>query len=144
MACTGQYATAREYAELICTRTLDLSAEARVNRQLILTSGALHAAMSASNQCTCDLADWAVQYLKHLNIILAAATQDCPCSTVSAEDKAAYLAFANAEMEKIRTRQIDLCGGTGRNYPAVGAIQYGLNVFNDAQLITDRLKKQGY
>ena len=82
--------------------------------------------------------------LKHLNIILAAATQDCPCSTVAAEDKAAYMQFATAELEKIRLRQVDLCGGTGKDYPAFGSLQYGLNVFSKAQLITDRRDREGY
>ena len=143
MACTGAFANARDYAELVCSRTLDLQKEATVNRQLTITAGAIHAAMSASDQCDCDPADWAENYLKHLNIILAAATQDCPCSTISNEEKAAYMAFANAELEKIRTGQVDICGGTGKDYPAFGAIQYGLNAFNKAQIIQDRLDRTG-
>jgi hypothetical protein len=142
MACDAPFAEARDYAELICTRTLDISKEAILNAQLTITAGAIHAAMSASNQCACDLAAWAVNYLKHLNIILAAATQDCPCSTISNEDKAAYMAFVNAELEKIRLGQVNVCGGTGKNYPAFGAAQLGLNVFNDVQLIVNRYKRQ--
>jgi hypothetical protein len=144
MACSGAFANARDYAELVCTRTLDAQSEARINRQLAITAGAIHAAMSASDQCDCDAEDWAENYLKHLNIILAAATQDCPCSTIGNEEKAAYLEFVNAELEKIRTGQVDICGGTGKDYPAYGAIQYGLNVFNKAQIIQDRLDRQGY
>jgi hypothetical protein len=144
MACSGAFANARDYAELVCTRTLDIQKEATINRQLTITAGAIHAAMSASDQCDCALADWAANYLKHLNIILAAATQDCPCSTISSDEKAAYLAFVNAELEKIRTGQVDVCGGTGKDYPAYGAIQYNLNIFNKAQIIQDRLDRQGY
>ena len=144
MSCTGAFAEARDYAELICSRTLDIQKEAIVNRQLKMTAGAIHAAMSASDQCDCDLASWAADYLKHLNIALAAATQDCPCSTISGDEKAAYLAFVNQELEKIRTGQIDVCGGTGKNYPAYGAVQYNLNVFNAAQIIQDRINRQGY
>lgn len=113
MACNAAFANARDYAELICTRTLDPQREPQVNRQLRITAGAIHAAMSASDQCDCDLAEWATSYLKHLNVVLAAATQDCPCSTISNDEKAAYLAFANAELEKIRTGQVDVCGGSG-------------------------------
>jgi len=144
MACSGAFATPRDYAELICTKSYNLTDEPRLNAQLTITAGAIHAAMGASDQCSCDLADWATNYLKHLNIVLAAATQDCPCSTLSAEDKAAYLAFVNAELDKIRNREIDLCGGTGKAYPAVGAIQYGLNVFNRAQIIQDRIDRTGH
>ena len=143
MACSGAYADARDYAELICARTTDIQAEARINRQLVITAGAIHAAMSASDQCDCDPADWAENYLKHLNILLAAATQDCPCSTISNDEKAAYLAFANAELEKIRTGQVDICGNTGKDYPAFGAIQYNLNVFGQAQIIQDRIDRDG-
>lgn len=138
MSCDGPFAEARDYAELICTRTYDASKEAVINAQLTMTAGAIHAAMSASNQCSCDLEAWAEQYLKHLNIILTAATQDCPCSTISNEEKAAYLAFVNTELEKIRTGQVDVCGGTGMDYPAFGSIELGLNVFNKAQIIQNR------
>ena len=143
MACDGPFANARDYAQLICTRTLEIQKEATVNFQLNTTAGAIHAAMSASDQCDCDLQGWASNYLKHLNIILAAATQDCPCSTISNEEKAAYLQFVNAELEKIRLGQVNVCGGTGRNYPAVGSIELGLNVFNKAQIIQNRIDRTG-
>ena len=144
MSCTGPFAEARDYAELVCTRTYDVNKEAIINTQLEITAGAIHAAMAAANQCTCDLAPWAANYLKHLNIILAAATQDCPCSTIRNDDKQSYLTFVNAELEKIRTGQVDVCGGTGKNYPAYGAVQYNLNVFNAAQIIQDRINRTGY
>lgn len=143
MSCDGPFASARDYAELICTRTYDASKEATINRQLTLTAGAIHAAMSASDQCDCTLEGWAENYLKHLNIILSAATQDCPCSSLTAEEKAAYLQFANAEMEKIRLGQVNVCGGTGRNYPAVGSVELGFNVFSKAQIIQNRIDRTG-
>jgi hypothetical protein len=143
MSCTGPFADARDYMQLICTSTCSATGEAQINAQLTVTAGAIHAAMAASNQCSCTLEGWAAQYLKHLNVILAAATQDCPCSTINENEKAAYLAFVNQELEKIRTGQIDLCGGTGRNYPAFGTIELGLNLFNDAQIIINRIKRTG-
>ena len=143
MTCSGAYAEPRDYQELICTKSYNLADEPRLAAQLTITAGAIHAARAASDQCACTLEAWALDYLKHLNIVLAAATQDCPCSTLSAEDKAAYLAFVNAELDKIRNREIDLCGGTGKSYPAVGAIQYGYNAFNRAQIIQDRLNREG-
>jgi len=143
MACSGAFAEARDYAELVCTRTLDVQNEAMINRQLKITAGAIHAAMSASGQCDCALAEWATQYLKHLNIVLTAATQDCPCSTIGNEEKAAYLAFVNQELEKIRTGQVDVCGGTGKNYPAFGTAELGVNIFNRAKIIQNRLQRSG-
>jgi len=144
MSCDTTFATARDYAKLMCTRTLDIQNEATVNFQLNITAGAIHAAMSASDQCDCTLASWAENYLKHLNIVLAAATQDCPCSTISDTEKAAYMAFAQGELEKIRTGQVNVCGGTGKDYPAFGNIELGLNIFNDAQIIQNRLQRKGY
>jgi len=144
MACDTTFATARDYATLICTSTLDIQKEAKINFQLNITAGAIHAAMSASDQCDCTLESWAENYLKHLNIVLAAATQDCPCSTISNEEKAAYMAFAQGELEKIRTGQVNVCGGTGKDYPAFGSIELGLNVFNDAQIIQNRIQRYGY
>ena len=143
MPCTGAFADARDYSELICTRSYNVTKEAVINSQLAITAGAIHAAMAASDQCDCDLADWAENYLKHLNIVLAAATQDCPCSTISTEDRAAYLNFANQELEKIRTGQVDVCGGTGRDYPAYGNIELGLNVFSKARIIQNRIDRNG-
>ena len=143
MACSGAYAEARDYAELVCTRTLDIQKEAMVNRQLEITAGALHAALSAGDQCDCDPEPWALNYLKHLNIILAAATQDCPCSTISNEDKAAYMLFVNQELEKIRTGQVDICGGTGKAHPAFGVAELGVNIFNRAKIIQNRMQRQG-
>jgi hypothetical protein len=141
MACDSTFATARDYAALLCTSTLDIQKEAKVNFQLTVTAGAIHAAMSASDQCDCTLEGWAAGYLKHLNIILAAATQDCPCSTISDTEKAAYMSFVSAELEKIRTGQINVCGGTGMDYPAFGNIELGLNIFNKAQIIQNRLDR---
>jgi len=138
MSCDGPFANARDYAELLCSSTLNIQKEATVNRQLTITAGAIHAAMGASDQCDCTLVGWAENYLRHLNIALAAATQDCPCSTLTVEEKAAYLAFVTTELEKIRTGQIDVCGGTGRDYPAFGAVELGLNIFNKAQIIVNR------
>ena len=139
--CETVFADARDYAELLCTRSLDLTKEGVINAQLAITAGAIHAALSAGNQCACTPEPWALNYLKHLNIVLTAATQDCPCSTISNEDKAAYMLFVNQELEKIRLGQVDICGGTGKNYPAFGTAELGVNVFNRARIIQNRMQR---
>lgn len=139
--CSAAFADARDYAELICTRSSDAKQEAVIAAQLVIASGPIHAALASSDQCDCDMAAWGANYLKHLNILLAAATQDCPCSTLTAEDKAAYLAFVNAELEKIRLGQVDVCGGTGKNYPAFGSAELGVNIFNRARIIQNAIQR---
>ena len=139
--CDLTFADARDYSELICTRSSDIKQQAIIAAQLTIAAGPIHAALASSDQCDCTMASWGANYLKSLNILLAAATQDCPCSTLTAEEKAAYLAFVNAELEKIRLGQVDVCGGTGKNYPAFGSVELGVNIFNRAQIIQNATQR---
>jgi len=110
MTCdAGRYADAREYTELVCTRTSDIQNEPSINLRLERVSGSISAALQASGQCDCTWASWATNYLATLNVYLAAALQDCPCSNLSEADKQRYLDYVNAELEKIRLGQIELC-----------------------------------
>ena len=143
MACSGSYATAREYVSLVCTKTANVQDEADINVRLSRVSGTISAALQASGQCDCTWADWAAQYLSNLNVYLAAALQDCPCSNLSENDKQRYLDYATGELEKIRTGQIELCAGeTGIDYPAFGVANIGHNLFSQADIIQKREQRE--
>ena len=139
MACNGQYATARDYVELICTRTADVQDEPHINVLLTRVAGTITAALQANGQCDCTWASWVDDYLANLNVYLAAALQDCPCSNLTEEDKRRYLDYVNNELEMIRTGRTELCEGeTGVDYPAFGNVNIGHNIFSRADIIQKR------
>jgi hypothetical protein len=109
MACDSTFATARDYATLICTSTLDIQKEAKINFQLNITAGAIHAAMSASDQCDCTLATWATNFLKKLNIIDAASYYVCPCAAPPITDaqRQNWLIWMNEQLTAIRKGEIE-------------------------------------
>ena len=145
MTCdAGRYADARDYTQLICTKTSGIQQEPEINKRLERVSGMISAALQASDQCDCTWAAWAENYLATLNVYLAAALQDCPCSTVSDADKDRYLQYVNAELEKVRLGQIELCAGaTGKDYPAFGTANIGHNIFSKADIIQKRWQREG-
>jgi len=145
MTCdAGRYADARDYVQLVCTRTANPDDEPEINLRLERVSGTISAALQSSGQCACTWASWADNYLATLNVYLAAALQDCPCSNLSDADKDRYLQHVNAELEKIRLGQIELCAGeTGIDYPAFGTANIGLNIFAKADIINKREQREG-
>lgn len=138
MACTGQFATAAEYDEMMCS-DLDLTDPlilAKINLYLTIAASDIHSAMSSVGACTCTLASWTTSYLKKLNIIDAAVIQNCPCgNTYTQEAKAMWLEWPNNQYTLIREGKIELCGGTGSEYPAVGSVEQSLTEWTTAQII---------
>ena len=145
MTCNGRYADARDYVQLVCTKTANPLDEPSINQRLDRVSGTISAALQASGQCDCTWASWAADYLAQLNVYLAAALQDCPCSNLSEADKQKYLDYVTGELEKIRTGQIELCAGeTGKEYPAFGIANIGYNVFAREDIIEKREQRESY
>ena len=145
MSCDAtRYADAREYTLLVCTKTSGVQQEPEINLRLERVSGAISAALQSSGQCDCTWTSWAANYLATLNVYLAAALQDCPCSNLSDADKDRYLLYVNDELEKIRSGQITLCDGeTGIDYPAFGTANIGHNIFSRADIILKRIQREG-
>ena len=142
MTCDGRYADAREYVVLVCERTMKPDDEPAINQRLDKVSGTISAALQASGQCNCTWASWASEYVAQLNVYLAAALQDCPCSSLSENDKQRYLDYVTAELEKIRSGEITLCdGATGKDYPAFGIANIGHNLFSKADIIRKRAQR---
>lgn len=137
MACSGAYATANDYAIYYCV-SLDDSCAAQLSAFLKLAAGGIHAARQASDQCDCDLAAWAVDYLKELNLLLAL-RYNCPCvkPLLSDEAKAAMMEAAHNDLIAIRNGEIQLCSGTGTAYPAFGTAEIAWTEFATAQIIAN-------
>jgi len=146
MSCQNdRYADARLYAQLVCSRTHNPEDEPSINQRLNFVAGSITAAIAASDQCSCTWAGWAENYIATLNVYLAAALQDCPCSQLSDDDKNRYLEYVNGELEKIRTGEISLCAGdTAKTYPAIGIINIGWNKFAQADIIEKREQREGF
>jgi len=142
MACTGRFATATDYDNLMCT-DLDLTdpaVQAVVENALDVAASDIHVMMAASNQCGCSLAAWALVYLKKLNILDAAVVYHCPCgNAITPESRDTIRGWLDEQFELIRTGKISLCEGmTGADYPAFGSAQQALTEWNTAEIIINR------
>ena len=131
MACDGRYANADDY-QAVWGCEVNPDYESIINRELDLSASQIHAAMAAVAACDCTLADWATQYLKHLNCIIAALTLQgaCPCPNLTAEEVRIYMEWANTRLEEVRTGKIELCTGeTGLDYPAFAVAEIAVTDF---------------
>jgi hypothetical protein len=109
---------------------------------LDMTAADIHAAMAAQNACNCTLQSWVVQYLAKINIIEASAFYTCPCAkpNLSDERQQNFVEWAERQLIQIRDGEIVLCeGDTGKNYPAVGTIQYSHTPWTAEEIINNNL-----
>ena len=137
MACSGPYATADQMAEYFCT-TISEEQTPMVNRTLTQAAGMIHAARAAQNGCDCTLAGWASDYLKNLNILLAAVVFRCKCSNINLtqDEKTMFAEMIRNELTLIREGKIELCAGaTGADYPVTGWANQGVSEWARAQII---------
>jgi hypothetical protein len=146
MACSGAYATPAEYNDLLCAGLdlTDADTLAMVTNALALAASDAHAALAASNQCTCTPDAWAVVYLKKLNIVDAAVLQHCPCGNAvrTQEERDRLQEWLEGQYELIRTSATVICqGATGIAYPAFGIAQYSHTDWNYVQIIFNRWRR---
>lgn len=143
MSCDGKYANADDYfAVWGCELSPDC--ETNINRSLKLAASQIHAAMAAVDACDCTLADWATDYLRHINCVAAALTLQggCPCPNLSAEDLEIYGSWVNARLEEIRTGKIALCAGeTGTDYPAFAVAEIASTQFAAKRILRNYWKR---
>ena len=131
MGCDARYANADEFQSVWgCEVNPDY--ESLINRQLDLSAAQIHAAMAAVGACSCTLASWANEYLKHLNCVIAALTlqRPCPCPNLTTEQIGIYAEWVNLRLEEIRSGKIELCQGeTAVDYPAFGVAEMATTGF---------------
>lgn len=104
---------------------------------LDITSADIYAALSSQGQCDCSWTVWGTQLVKKLNIIEAAIFHNCPCGSpqLSEDQLNAYMEFVNTQMQKIIDGDIDICGGTGSNFPSIDFAQNSEPTFNAGKII---------
>lgn len=147
MACGGAYASAQDYSQY-WDLSLDLTnpdTVAEVTRQLTLGAASLHGALAATASCGCVQDQWALDLLKWWNVISTAVFYKCVCGPeLSADEKRLYLEWLDRQAELVRTSKLDLCGGTGAEFPAVGTVELNHTDFSAAQIIRNRIQRTGH
>lgn len=141
MACSGKFATAQEYDDLLCAG-LDLDdpdVVSQVNIFLTIAASDIHAAMAAQGMCDCTLADWATTYLKKLNIVDALILHDCPCGNRPTQaEKERKAIWIEKQLDLIREGKLTLCAGdTGADFPAWGVSEMTYTSWNEAQILAN-------
>jgi hypothetical protein len=127
--------------DLYRVTTLEADEKATIEMFLDVAASDLHAAMAASNQCSCTLATWAAAYLEKLNIVDASIYHQCPCAkpNISDDMRKAWLEWMNLQLELIRTGKIELCAGaTGAEYPSLDWAEQAIDNFSAANLLNKR------
>jgi len=140
MTCTGAYADVSDFEAKFCKSVNEADA-AEICRNLRLAASNIKGALAAQRACDCDFSDWALDFVKDLNVIIAAAFFKCPCTNITIEDRKQYAEWATAQLALIRSGELELCSGaTGTLYPAVGYAQYSFTERNAATLIVNELE----
>lgn len=146
MSCTGRFATAADYDDLLGAGIdLESAAEvADVNNALDLAASDVHVALASAGACDCALADWAPAYLKKLNIIDAAVLHNAPCggNRLSEEQRDRWREWLERQYELIRSGQVPLCAGdTGSAFPAFGTVEHSWTDWNQAEIIANEARR---
>ncbi|MGD8499008.1 MAG: hypothetical protein PVJ86_00080 [Phycisphaerales bacterium] len=141
MSCNDKYADAGDFAAFFCVEVDNNQQEATINNYLMIAATDIHAARAQSGGCDCTLANWAGEYLKFLNIIIAASFYSCPCgrpgtSLMSDDTRHSYREWAQGQIDAIRDVRIELCAGeTGSETPVLGWAEQGTTEFAKARIV---------
>ncbi len=145
MICDGRFASAAEYFAFFCgDDCFDPNEESIVNEFLEKAAGDIHAALASAGACDCNLAGWAENYLKKLNILDAAVIQGCLCANpYDAAQKRLIADELRRNFDMIMSGDIELCAGyTGANFPAFGAAEQSLTEFSTAAIIMNDMMRR--
>ena len=126
-------------------RIVALSAQQRnaIEQNLLLAASAIHAARAAADGCNCALAAWALDYLVHLNNVIAAAFYSCTCgrpalTAMSDDTRNDYRRWADEQLALIRTGNLELCAGeTGADFPSTGAAEQATTEFAAQDIVAN-------
>lgn len=144
--CTGAWASAEDFATFWCLPALSEDERVTIESFLSVAASDVHAALGAVGACECNLASWATEYLKKLNIIDAAIWHNCPCGSAHITDamRQSYIMWITEQFTGIRTQQIELCDGyTGSEYPAAAIAVRNWGTFSEAKILLNRQKRYG-
>lgn len=116
---------------------------ATVEHFLDMTAYDIHAALASVGACDCTLASWAEGLLQKLNVIEAGAFHRCPCARppLSEGDRQNILAWADRQLELIRTSKLELCHSeTGADYPSIGWASRSWTERSAAEIIANDIR----
>lgn len=124
---------------------LTATEQAVIEHYLDVTANDMHVALAAVGACDCALASWAEEYLKKLNIVEAGAFHQCSCAKpgLSDDERTSLLAWADRQLELIRTGKYELCAdATGGDWPSIGWASQSLTERNAARIIANAIKRE--
>jgi len=125
VTCTGAYASVADFEAKFC-QSVNEADRAEICRNLQLAASNIKGALAAQGACDCTFADWALDFVKDLNVVIAAAFFKCRCTNISSDDRAAYAAWATEQLALIRSGELELCEGeTGAQFPYTGWADQG-------------------
>jgi hypothetical protein len=127
--------------------TLDAQQRASIELNLDLAANDIHVALAASGACDCSLSTYGAQFLRRLNIIIAAAFYSCSCGKpqqASAENRDRWMEWAQTQLDMLRDQRLEVCAGaTGADFPAIATAEQAWNEFAAAKIIlNDMLRNQ--
>lgn len=141
--CNGAYATADEYSQQWFYSFGDED-KVEITPLLVKSAGRIHAVLASQGMCDCALAEWTTDYLKELNMVAAVVMFNIACVRLSDEQRLLFSEYLNGQLELIRNGDLELCAGeTGKNFPAFGIAQYSITDRNAAEIVVNRLKREG-
>lgn len=123
--------------------TMTANEETQIQLYLDITAADVYAAIAASGACDCNWTTWGEALVKKLNIIEAAVFHSCPCAEPKLTDdqKTAYMEFVNTQMDKIITGELDICGGTGSDFPSIGWAEQASTEFAAGKIIVNDIER---
>lgn len=120
-----------------------LAGEVELQPLLKFSSGRIRMALRTSGQYDCPKDEDACNYLKEINMTLAAVMSNATCFRLSDEQRRLMAEQVAAQIELIRTGEMEICAGeTGKDYPAFGVAQYGTTTRQRATLIMNTELKE--
>lgn len=126
--------------------TLDAQQRAVVELNLNLAATDINAALAASGACDCPFSSHGAEFLKRLNVIIAAAFYGCSCgrpAQASAENRARWQEWAQLQLEMLRDGRLEMCAGeTGADFPALGWAEQAWNEFAAAGIVLNDMARR--
>ncbi len=127
-------------------RAVGLTAQEKstIEHYLNISAGDIQIALQSVGACNCALSVAGVNFLAHLNILLAMFYYNCPCGSpaLTADEKRLYAEQTNNYLRSLTNGEIDVCeGGTGALHPAYGTIELGWTSWNNANIVLNQIKR---
>ena len=126
--------------------TLDTHQRTTIELNLDLAANDIHVALAASGACDCTPSAHGLQYLKRLNIIIAAAFYGCKCgqpAVIVGDARTQYMEWAQLQLDMLRDGRLEICEGeTGAEFPALAWSERSLTSFNVEQILRNEILRR--